>query len=113
MYFAEAEHDQARLLHDIVGNPFQPVTLDPAWLTPTVVSLAQEIYEDCAYDRLPLLTDVLEIAGCDNAEVLAHCRGPGPHVRGCWVVDRRLSRSWPENQGGGESGGRREWEPEI
>src|SRR5262249_45406190 len=26
-------------------------------------------------------------------EILAHCRGPGPHVRGCWVVDLLLGKS--------------------
>jgi hypothetical protein len=84
--------EQAELLRDIVGNPFRPVTLEPAWLTPTVVQLARGIYDERAFDRLPILADALQDAGCDN-DVLAHCRGPGPHVRGCWVVDLVLGKS--------------------
>jgi hypothetical protein len=60
------------------------------WRTSTTVSLAQAIYEDRAFDRLPILADALEEAGCDNTDLLAHCRGDGPHVRGCWVVDLLL-----------------------
>jgi hypothetical protein len=78
---------QAGLLRDILGNPFRPVKLDPAWLTSDVVTLARGIYEDRAFDRMPILADALQDAGCDNEDVLNHCRGPGPHVRGCWVVD--------------------------
>jgi hypothetical protein len=51
-------------------------------------ALAQGIYADRTFDRLPVLADALEDAGCDNEDILAHCRGPGSHVRGCWVVDR-------------------------
>jgi len=70
-----------------VGNPFRPVPLDPSWLTSTVVTLAAGVYDERAFDRLPILTDALQDAGCEIAEVLDHCRGPGPHVRGRWVVD--------------------------
>ena len=83
---------QVALLHDIFGNPFRPVIVDPAWLTRQVVALAQEIYDNRSFDRLPNLADALEEAGCDNADILAHCRGPGPHVRGCWVVDLLLGK---------------------
>jgi hypothetical protein len=78
---------QVPLLHDIFGNPFRPVTADPTWLTSTAVALARTIYEERAFDRLPILADALEDAGCDNAELLAHCRGEGLHVHGCWAVD--------------------------
>jgi hypothetical protein len=84
---------QCDLLRDIFGNPFRPVTLDPSWLTSTVTSLAQAIYADRAFDRLPILADTLEDAGCTNQEILAHCRGGGEHVRGCWVVDLLLGKS--------------------
>jgi hypothetical protein len=77
----------SHLFRDIFGNPFRPVSLDPAWLTSTVVLLAKGIYDDRAFDRLPILADALQDAGCDNDDILGHCRGPGPHVRGCWVVD--------------------------
>jgi hypothetical protein len=45
--------------------------------------LARGIYEDRAFDRLPLLGDALMDAGCDNDDILAHCRSDGPHTRGC------------------------------
>jgi hypothetical protein len=80
------------LLHDIFGNPFRPVTFDPAWLTSNVITLAQTIYNDRAFERLPELGDALEAAGCDNQNVLDHCRNDGPHVRGCWVVDLVLGK---------------------
>jgi hypothetical protein len=86
---------QAALLRNIFGNPFRPVTLNPAllaWNDGTVVRLAQAIYEDRAFDRLPILGDALEEAGCDDADILAHCRGQGEHVRGCWVVDLLLGK---------------------
>jgi len=86
------EAAQAALLREIVGNPFLPVPLDPAWLTSTVQNLAAAIYTDRAFDRLPILADALEDAGCTNADVLGHCRGPGPHVLGCWVVDLLLGK---------------------
>lgn len=78
---------QCHLLRDIIGNPFSPVALDPAWLAPAMVKLAQAIYDDRAFDRLADLADTLAEAGCDNQEILNHCRQPGIHVRGCWVVD--------------------------
>jgi hypothetical protein len=78
---------QCTLLRDVFGNPFRPITPNPHWLTPNVVSLAQAIYDDRAFDRMPELADALHEAGCRNDEILSHCRGPGPHVRGCWGVD--------------------------
>jgi hypothetical protein len=87
-------------LRDIFGNPYRPVTIDPAWLTPTVVRLAKALNEDDllvegALDsvRLAVLADALEEAGCASEEVLSHCRSAGHHVRGCWVVDRLLGKS--------------------
>ena len=82
----------ADLFRDIFGNPFRPVNLDPSWLTPIVVALAQQIYDDRAFDKMPTLADALEEAGCDNTDLLNHCRGLGPHVRGCWVVDLVLGK---------------------
>jgi hypothetical protein len=84
---------QATFLRDIFSNPFRPVAVDPAWLTSTVVALARSIYDERAFDRLPILADALEDAGCDSADVLDHCRGDGPHVRGCWVVDLLLGKA--------------------
>jgi hypothetical protein len=83
---------QIHLLRDIFGNPFRPVALDPSWLTPNVSALAQTIYTDRAFDTMPVLADALEEAGCTSEDILAHCRGDGPHVRGCWVVDLLLGK---------------------
>ena len=87
------EPAQCMLVRDIFGNPFRPVMVDPSWLTSTVVSLAAGIYADCAFDRMPILADALQDAGCDNEDMLNHCRGAGPHVRGCWVVDLLLGKT--------------------
>jgi hypothetical protein len=87
--------DLSIIARDIFGNPFRPVTVHPDWLTwndGTVPKLAQTIYDDRRFDLLPILADALEEAGCDSADILAHCRGPGPHVRGCWVVDLLLGK---------------------
>jgi hypothetical protein len=83
---------QAQLLNEIVGNPFRPIALDSSWRTPSVVNLAGAIYEHRAFDCLPLLAGALEEVGCRDADLLGHCRGPGPHVRGCWVVDVILAK---------------------
>jgi len=89
----EGDRTLCNLLRDILGNPFRPVTVDPRWLTSTVVDLAAGIYAERAFDRMPILADALEEAGCDHADILTHCRGDGPHVRGCWVVDLVLGKS--------------------
>ena len=39
----------------------------------------------------PLLADVLEEVGAD-AELVEHLRNPGPHWRGCFVIDLLLSK---------------------
>jgi hypothetical protein len=83
---------QVSALRDIFGNPFCPVSVKPSWLTSDVVSLAKAIYDERAFDRMPIIGDALEEAGCDNADMLNHCRQPGVHVRGCWVVDLVLGK---------------------
>ena len=83
---------QARSVRDIFGNPFRGIVVEPANLVATVVALAQMIYDDRHFDRMPVLADALEQAGCTNSDVLDHCRGPGPHVRGCWAVDMILGK---------------------
>ncbi len=99
-----AEPERAvRLLHDIFGTlPFRPVAVERGWLTwadAAIPALAQAAYEertqpDGALEsaRLAVLADALEEAGCSNAELLGHCRGPGPHVRGCWALDLILGK---------------------
>ena len=83
---------KAELIRDIFGNPFRPVTLDPRWLSSTVLDLARTIYDERLFERLPILADALMDAGCDSEEILNHCRSEGPHVRGCWVVDLVLGK---------------------
>jgi hypothetical protein len=94
---------QVPLVKDVFGNPFRPTpVLDSAWLAwrgGTVANLARAAYDD---RRLPegtlesahlvVLADALEDAGCADANLLGHLRGPGPHVRGCWVVDLILGK---------------------
>ena len=83
------------VLRDIFGtpHPFPQHALAPSWLTSDVLALARGIYDDHAFDRMPILADALQDAGCDNSHILDHCRGAGPHVRGCWVVDALLGKA--------------------
>jgi len=81
------------LLREILGNPFRPVAILPDWRTSTAVGLAQSMYESRNFSPMPILADALEEAGCDNPDILSHCRGDGPHVRGCWVVDLVLGKA--------------------
>src|SRR5262249_27021484 len=77
---------------DVAGNPFRPVTADPAWRTETVGSLARTMVESNNFDRMPIFADALEEAGCEIEAVLTHCRNTNQiHVRGCWVVDLVLN----------------------
>lgn len=86
------EAKQCALLRDVVGFP---VRFDPAWRVSNdhaAATLAATIYAEQAWDLMPILGDALEEAGCTDEAILAHCRGPDPHVRGCWVVDLILGR---------------------
>jgi hypothetical protein len=95
---------QCNLLRDLFADPrASPARLDPAWLAwndGTVVRLAEGVYDErdptSGYlnaARLGVLADALEDAGATETELLAHLRGPGPHVRGCWAVDALLGKS--------------------
>jgi len=91
-YKEEAEL-RRRFLFCIFGLlPCRAISVDATWLTSTVKQVAIAIYSANGFDRLPILADALEDAGCDNADILNHCRQPGEHVRGCWVVDLLLGR---------------------
>lgn len=95
----------AKLLHEIVGNPFKTVRFESGWRTSTAKALAKSIFAERAFDRLPVLADALLDADCDEEAVLRHCRGTElhlkelneaqPHVRGCWVVELVLERWEP------------------
>jgi hypothetical protein len=95
----------AELVRDVIASPFGSMSFSSAWLTPDVVALASGIYAECDFDRMPILADALQDAGCDNTEILNHCRGSGPHARGCWVVDVLTERDRTSN--------RPFWEAEI
>jgi hypothetical protein len=83
---------QCALIREIFGNPFRPVDVSP-WLTSDVLALARGIYDDNAFDRMPILADALQDAGCGDVNVLDHCRDATQlHVRGCWVVDSLLGK---------------------
>jgi hypothetical protein len=87
---------------DIVGSGAAPVP-DAEWFRwggGTVPKLAGAAYNDRLLPegildptRLAVLADALEDAGCADPELLGHLRGPGPHVRGCRVIDHLLGRS--------------------
>ena len=87
---------QCDMLRCIFGNPIRrPPAIDPEclnWNDGTVPRIARGIYEERAFDCLPILADALLDAGCDDEELLAHLRSPGPHVRGCWAVDLILGK---------------------
>jgi hypothetical protein len=83
-----------QILRDIFGNPFRPVAFAPAWRSSAALELARTMYETRDFAGMPILADALEEAGCDDGDILAHCRDPhGVHVRGCWVVDRVLGKT--------------------
>ena len=84
---------QVNILLDIFGNIFRPVNFDSRYGTSDVLGQARVIYEEHAFERLPILADALVDAGCDNEELLSHCRNGRLHHRGCWVVDLILSKS--------------------
>jgi hypothetical protein len=89
---AVAERFLCDLLHCVFGNPFQKAAFPKKWRSETVTALATGIYEEWAFDRLPILADALEEAGCDDPAMLAHLRSDGPHCRGCWMVDLALGK---------------------
>ena len=87
---------EALLFYDIAGHIITPAQIDPLWLAwndGTVRQLAGAIYDERAWDQMPILADALEDAGCQDARIFDHCRGGGPHTRGCWVVDLILGNS--------------------
>jgi hypothetical protein len=94
--YRRERHAQADLLREVVGNPFRPVAVEPAWLRwggGAVPRLAQAVRADGRFADLPVLADALEEAGCTDSELLAHLRGPGPHVRGCWALELVLGQN--------------------
>ena len=83
---------QFLLIEDVIGNAFRLIAIEPCWLSRNVIRLAQAIYDERTFERMPILADALKEAGCADSDLLSHCRGPGPHVRGCWAVDLVLGK---------------------
>jgi hypothetical protein len=82
------------LLRDIFGNPFRPVAFRPEWRTDTAVTLARQMYDSREFGAMPILADALQDTGCEDEQVLSHCRDANQaHVRGCWVCDLVLGLS--------------------
>ncbi len=93
---AVADLELSNLLRCIVGNPFRTVPIEPAvlaWNDGTVPQIAAGIYDERAFDRLPVLADALLDAGCDDEELLDHCRSKEPHGRGCWAIDLLIGKA--------------------
>jgi hypothetical protein len=90
------ERAQCMIIREIFGNPFRSFKVVPNWIAwndGTVTRIAQAVYDERAFDRMPILADALEEAGCTDQDILAHCRSSGGHVRGCWVMDLCLGKS--------------------
>jgi hypothetical protein len=97
-----ARKQLAVFLREVVGNPFTPPRFEQAWRTSTVTQLAQGIFDERSFDRMPILADALLDADCDEESILRHCRGtelwnkePLYHIRGCWVIELILGRYEP------------------
>ena len=91
VWLAVREH-QARLQRDIFGNPYRPAAFFSEWRTDTAVAIARGMYESRDFSTMPILADALQDAGCDNDDILNHCRSEGIHVRGCWLADLVLGK---------------------
>jgi hypothetical protein len=83
---------QSNMLRCVFGNPFCTISVDPSWLTSTVLALASQMYESRDFSAMPIIADALQDAGCESEGILSHCRQSGEHVRGCWVIDRLLGK---------------------
>ena len=92
---ADSQRFQVSLIREVIGNPFRDYYLDPMWLAwegGIVGQIARGIYEDRAFDRMPILGDALEESGCDQQTILDHCRSGDEHRRGCWALDLVLDK---------------------
>jgi hypothetical protein len=89
-------HDGAicDLVRDLYGNPYRPVVVRRDWVVDAVSDLARTIYEERAFDLMPILGDALESSGCSDGVIVRHCHKVRLHARGCWVVDQILKREW-------------------
>ncbi len=95
--FVPERDDRAKrtnLIREILGSGREPVPCATEWRTNTVLTLARQMYESREFSAMPILADALQDAGCDNDDILAHCRDTSQvHVRGCWVCDLVLGKT--------------------
>jgi hypothetical protein len=85
---------QCRVIREVFGNMNRPAGFSPEWRTDTAITLACQMYESREFSAMPILADALQDAGCNDDDILAHCRDPKQvHVRGCWVVDLVLGKA--------------------
>jgi hypothetical protein len=89
----ESPYTFADAYRELFPNPFLSLAWKPEWLTSTARELAAHIYDARDFAAMPVLADALQDAGCDDEQVLTHCRANKPHARGCWVVDAILGKS--------------------
>jgi len=92
----DAFRRQTVLIRDVFGNPFRPLRLhagDLGGKKGVVAKIARTIYDEHRFAEMPVLADALEEAGCADQEMVEHCRAPGEHARGCWVLDALLDRA--------------------
>jgi hypothetical protein len=87
------EAPELAVFRDVIPNPFLPLAWNPDWFTSTVRDLAAHIYTSREFSAMPILADALQDAGCDDEQILTHCRGDRLHARGCWVLDAILRKS--------------------
>lgn len=89
---------QCHFVREIFANPFKAIRLEPEWLTwnySAVFRIAETIAREGCFEDVAILGDALEDAGCDDPTILDHCRGSGPHVEGCWLLDFILGHDDP------------------
>jgi len=86
----EETSQSCHLLREVFGD--RRWGIESSWRTSTAVAIAKDMYDSRDFAAMPLLADALEDAGCADERILDHCRGPGPHVKGCWVVDLVLGK---------------------
>ncbi len=91
--YAHLDPKYADVANEVFGNPAEPVAFSPDWRTSTAIALARTMYESREFSAMPILADALQDAGCDNDDILTHCRDVTlVHARGCWVVDLVLGK---------------------
>jgi hypothetical protein len=89
-HWVSREHHSLDLLREVYGNPYRAVAFEEAWRTGAAMGMARQMYATGDFTAMPFLADALQEAGCENPDILKHCRAPVEHVRGCWVLDQLL-----------------------